>query len=478
MSGSGEARRVKGRAIALLAGVVLCLGTLELGIRLVGFVSEVAHEVSNRGVLRGQGEYRILCIGESITALGGVDSYPSQLETLLNARIPGRRFKVINKGVMGAETRTLLDELQPNLDRYNPAMVIAMMGLNDFIEIVDIGDQLAARIVRNIPIVKPNPLWDSLKTIKFFRLMHKALLRVREKHRLGAAPDGKTGDSQACVEFAADRIRANQLDQAEEGLARAIALDPNCWEAYEYLGQVYRLRGQDSTAAQAHSLALSLNPTSMRPDDKMLIESAVAQGALDDAELFRILDSLKGKRRAILHLASALEKRADYATAERVLAEGLARDPMNDDLLAAMARCAERQGDRQRALQYFKRAEELRSRGYLPVTVENYHRLYEVLRQNNIQLVCCQYPCRSLELLQRMMAGKTGIVFVDNEALFNDALAHTPFYELFTDDCYGDFGHLTRRGARLLADNIAAALTRECWERIGAKAGPTPAGSP
>ncbi len=50
------------------------------------------------------GVYRVLCVGDSITYgfnVDGDETYPRQLEALLERRYPGRRFEVINAGVPG-----------------------------------------------------------------------------------------------------------------------------------------------------------------------------------------------------------------------------------------------------------------------------------------------------------------------------------------------------------------------------------------
>ena len=75
--------------------------------------------------------YRILCLGESTTALGGSNSYPYQLERVLNQRLKGVTVKVINKGVPGTDTANILNVLEKNIARYRPDIVITMMGIND-----------------------------------------------------------------------------------------------------------------------------------------------------------------------------------------------------------------------------------------------------------------------------------------------------------------------------------------------------------
>src|SRR5437867_13093057 len=89
------------------------------------------------------------------------------------------------------------------------------------------------------------------------------------------------------------------------------------------------------------------------------------------------------------------------------------------------------------------------------MTVRNYRDLARMLRDRGITLVAVQYPLRKVDGLRRMLDGETGVVFVDNEAVFKDALRSAPYGEYFTDAFAGDFGHLTPRGARLLAENLA-----------------------
>ena len=46
------------------------------------------------------------------------------------------------------------------------------------------------------------------------------------------------------------------------------------------------------------------------------------------------------------------------------------------------------------------------------------------------------------------------VIYVDNEAVFRDALARSDFDTLFIDRCCGDFGHATNAGNRLIARNV------------------------
>jgi hypothetical protein len=70
-------------------------------------------------------------------------------------------------------------------------------------------------------------------------------------------------------------------------------------------------------------------------------------------------------------------------------------------------------------------------------------------------MVSVQYPMRSVAPLKKMLAGFADIIFVDNEAVFKEAVEAQGYARIFTDNFAGDFGHCTQEGNRLLAQNIA-----------------------
>ncbi len=105
--------------------VIFTFLALEGGMRLGGFILTWAREARNSAGLKQGHDYRIMCIGESTTAGG----YPYLLEQILNDKQAGVRFKVINEGVVATTTPEILRNLERNLERYRPDMVIAMMGM-------------------------------------------------------------------------------------------------------------------------------------------------------------------------------------------------------------------------------------------------------------------------------------------------------------------------------------------------------------
>ncbi len=124
--------------IALIAlGIFLSLVFIEASMRLIGSAVVFLQEKRNAESVKKASVYRILCIGESTTALGGNDSYPAQMEKILNERLKDTRVSVINKGIFGANTSVIISRLPDNLDHYKPHLVVAMMGVNDAVTFSD-----------------------------------------------------------------------------------------------------------------------------------------------------------------------------------------------------------------------------------------------------------------------------------------------------------------------------------------------------
>ena len=85
-------------------------------------------------------EFVVICLGESTTAIAprfefaftGKNSWPRQLQRILNNRQDQRTFRVINKGVPSTDTMKILRNLPSYLSTYRPNIVLAMVGINDF----------------------------------------------------------------------------------------------------------------------------------------------------------------------------------------------------------------------------------------------------------------------------------------------------------------------------------------------------------
>jgi len=118
--------------IVFICAGLLALTGLELSMRLAGKLYlkwQNPHQVRDLGT---KNEIRIMCVGESTTAIGFGDSYPATLERMLNAKYPEKNFVVINEGVSGSNSQKIVESLEEKIKKYHPHMVISMMGINDY----------------------------------------------------------------------------------------------------------------------------------------------------------------------------------------------------------------------------------------------------------------------------------------------------------------------------------------------------------
>ncbi|MFH0912661.1 MAG: GDSL-type esterase/lipase family protein [Candidatus Omnitrophota bacterium] len=112
------------------------------------------------------------------------------------------------------------------------------------------------------------------------------------------------------------------------------------------------------------------------------------------------------------------------------------------------------------------KANQTRLNGYNPTTASNYHKLKEILDKRKIKLVCVQYPMLNIEPLKKIFQGNIdGVLFVDNEKTFKEAVKKGSYKMYFIDMFGGDFGHCTKKGNRLLAENIANVILKEYFKK-------------
>ena len=127
------------RLYALLFGVLALFVVLEVVLG-VASRSFLASQLADNRADLAEGQVRILCIGESTTAVAGNPdnsmlvrdhSYPAKLEARLDARQDGRDYRVLNLGIMGGTSESILELLPAALDEFQPHIIISMMGIKD-----------------------------------------------------------------------------------------------------------------------------------------------------------------------------------------------------------------------------------------------------------------------------------------------------------------------------------------------------------
>jgi len=146
---------------AIGLGVLGALLFLELVLRAAGGVWFWVQDRRNLARLSQRSQMAVLCLGESTTACGGQEAYPAQLQEILKSTKNKIRFTVINKGIPATNTDAVAQNLPKYLKRYKPQIVVAMLGVNDTLEI--------SRAQPPIPFMKS--VWRDLRLVKLFGLI-------------------------------------------------------------------------------------------------------------------------------------------------------------------------------------------------------------------------------------------------------------------------------------------------------------------
>jgi len=259
----------------------------------------------------------------------------------------------------------------------------------------------------------------------------------------------------------------SKFTQAEDLLKTAILIKPENDYAYTELGRVYQSWGKYIEAEDLYKKAIELKPNS----DWAYSELGwfyQSQGKFTQVEdLFKKAISLNLKNdSAYTGLGQLYREQNKLIEAEDSYKKAIQLNPQNDWAYASLESIYMETGDLELARQYGKKANELRLSYYAPTSAGNYHKLKDTLDKRGITYVCVQYPVRGIEPLKKIFQGdEEGIIFVDNERIFKDALIQGEYTDYFIDSFGGDFGHCTDKGNRLLAENIANTILKEVFDR-------------
>jgi tetratricopeptide (TPR) repeat protein len=168
-----------------------------------------------------------------------------------------------------------------------------------------------------------------------------------------------------------------------------------------------------------------------------------------------------------IELERLYRNQGKFLQAEDALKKVLKLNPKKSDYTyRAISVLYEEMGKSELAKEYADKAKRLILGYYISEIVNSYHKLKEILDKRGIRLVCMQYPMRSIEPLKKIFEqDNKGIIFVDNERIFKQALQKASYKEYFRDMFAGDFGHCTDKGNRLLAQNIANVILKEVFGR-------------
>lgn len=428
------------------------------------FRFQIKQHYNNAKILNNKSEYKIICFGESVT----VGQYPNHLQRLLDERYPNR-FSVIDCGIQGAGIETILYFLDTNIKRYHPDIAICMVGAeNGFVSInkKNNSETITQKINENC-----GNIFKLFVDIK--RYLIDFFTNGNEKNNLNIVTDNIQNDfnfvkinpfnllcirkNSFCEYFKLEYNLSleGRYSQAVAVLRDILDKDPGNQDAYFYL---------------AMNLMYNLNDE---------LGYKMATYAVDNVFAFEFLEKY---HISLFHYLSNNNKSVEYAkqklfgstkyvptlniykklapflsdTEKKSLEKSIRLDKNEEKAIYYIER-----KEYDKAKEYFDKSEELRLLFPNVNTYNLYKLLVKTLIDNNIEVICMQYPMRSIAPLKAAFKDEPyydKIKFVSNEN-FKQALINKGYDSLFVDQYGGDlFGHCTELGNIMISENIIETL--------------------
>ncbi len=453
------------RAGLVVLGVALALVLLEIGLRAGGALWTQSRERGNVARLDDSDAIRILCLGESTTAYG----YPEVLERLLNQDAPLRPYRVFNEGVAGTTTDQILARVPGLLARYDPDVVVAMIGVNDPKETPSGEGASDGR-----------PVLARLRVVELYTLL---VQHLRDRFSgIGAGPAGTPGpppETRARIERAEAARVAGRIDQARSIAEEATRADPRSYDAWR-IRLITELTAETGPRRDAVRPAEAYFLQQLQQDPGDLDARLTLARLYLDVAAYEDLRSLliAAPERARAHrpwqrlLASAYEfpaadaaRKGAWDLAIRYLEDGLAVLPPAAILIRAefrdrLARAEQSRGDAHASARHTARARALRARLDDSFTAKRYRALHAAVVEHGSRLVAVPYPGRPVGALREILDDAEDVVFVDHAETFQRAVDEHGFWGVYVDEFAGDFGHMSELGKTLLSRNVAASVRR------------------
>jgi len=125
--------RLRQRLFLVTFGLLSAFLLLEVGLCLSGWIYYSCRIKNQVDHLDYENSIRILCVGDSFTFGTGASkgySYPEQLQRILDNN-SSKKVMVYNGGIPASNSSQLFKNLENNIQRCSPDIIIAMTGLNN-----------------------------------------------------------------------------------------------------------------------------------------------------------------------------------------------------------------------------------------------------------------------------------------------------------------------------------------------------------
>lgn len=466
---------------ALLFSLVVC----EVFLHISSFVNKVF--VLPRYDIPGidKKAFIIFCFGDSYTygiGAGFENSYPAQLEEILNRHSKGRPVKVFNFGVPGNNSSQVLLRLKQNIAKNKPNVVIVLCGGNDTWNVDSVNIKFTNEIIQ--------ALLMRLKIYKILVVLTKNIKHqiskpeIYIKDNLGMKILQKENDFYKLILYGNIYRNFEYYTQAVLFYERAIKVSQDDRLVRIELGRCYKLNRQFRKAIDVLDRALKDNPQ----DEQLHAEirdTFIKSEMVDESILFyeEFLEKCPRNKYATDNLIGAYIQAAGENFLNNQALEGksyykkaLALNPQLGAKINASIEMMEYElklKDSHSKLNakpstgsFLKSISGdylintmLAKRMTLQILFENLLEMAKICKKNNIKMFLSCYPdagyMDNVSIEIRKLALAYDVTIINHYNAFFDALRKYPYEHYFVSRADP---HCTKAGYRVMAENIAQAI--------------------
>ncbi len=422
---------------------------------------------------------KILCLGDSFTygiGAGFENSYPAQLEEILNKEAQKIRFKVFNLGIPGYNSSEVVIKLIKVIQDIKPQIVIVMTGENDLWNHKNV-------TWRKLPFgLKIKVLLAKLRCFRLSSVFFensKVLFSKMSNNTVNSQTTTKNKKNTAKLIEKANIYRTNrEYTKAKKFYKQALMKDPSNEILLLELGRCYKLNNEYRKASDVFIDLIRLNPEDKNAHAEiksLLIKQNNSGKSLElYLNLFKIFPDNNFIRKelfnAYIYSAGIFLVTNQLQRSLNCYEKAIDLYPENKKAILGkeMAQNFLATHDNSRLNEVI--FDELAKQNILVspylyreiILANNLEKIIETCKRNSSILIFSGYPLGVSNVIKEKTATHT-IPLVDHQAAFESSLKQYPLEKYFVSE---DDSHCTKAGYRIIATNIASLILNICKQDI------------
>lgn len=418
----------KQKIIFIILGVMTALLALEISLRLAGFIYKHYRINNHERKAEVKDEFiKILCLGDSFTFGEGAPkgySYPEQLQKILD-NISNKKYIVYNAGIGGQNSSQILKNLENNIQRYKPDVILLMAGINNNNNFSDSNYFLFKDSSIKTYLFRVDAFFYNLKS---YKLLRSAIVTVCSKNskkiksnnsysQLIINKEGIKNVSDELKKDAEEHLKAAKSYESQLSINYAInecnkarEINPYDYNLYYLLGFIYLHRVQNLEEKIRLKLAIEnfKKAVYLNPSNELVHEN----------------------------LFNAYYRIGERKKAEEELDIWHTLDPRNETVNALLVHGLPEYRD----MDVFRMT--------LAYDLNN---IINLLNSKNIKLVLMNYPGSWVNDDLKEIAIRNKTAFIDNQAVFKQKELMPGYVREYY---FAEDGHCNANGYKVIAQNV------------------------